>query len=110
MKKLKDIREAIEATEQEWLDIANEISKEPCSVCSMVLSLKKEHLKNLLEDVRCDIVEMMSVFRCAASAYVGFLERIFDVSEKLNVSYVFPGYDESLRIRETWEEAIMLKA
>lgn len=105
VKKLSEIRKEVECTEQKWNDLACKMAENPSSACSMVLSLEKENLRNLLEDARKDIDKVLSKFLCAASACVGYLERILFVSEKLGTSYVFPDYRQSFYIIDSLKDA-----
>ena len=96
----------VEDAEQQWDEIAGRIAKDSDSLGSAVL-FQKEELKNLLERIRKEIDTKLSVFKSAAFAAgcMKLLERIFDLSENLRASYAFPGYKESIYIKDTYEAA-----
>lgn len=101
MKKLKEIKLKIDAAQQKW----NEISGlNPLYPLSRVIACeKKESLKNLLEDIREDIDNLLVYSHCGALIELckKLLERILLISESLRASYAFAGYNESYFISDT---------
>lgn len=105
MKRLRDIKLMIEIAQQGWFEIEGEMQG---SVLPFkAVSLKKEKLKNLLEDIRKSIESLMMYSRCNILMKVckSFLEKILRISESLGNSYAFPGYSESFYILDTMKMA-----
>lgn len=102
MKKLKDIRLMIEIAQQGWAEIEGETEKlrtpDSGSLC-----VKKESLKNLLEEIRRNLEAWLFNWdnTILKKICVNFLEKILIISENLRKSYVFPGYAESYYIADT---------
>ena len=100
MEKLKRIRREIKKAQNYWAGIKCEIDNAPDLGC---LSVKKEKLKNHLEEIRKMIGNRL--LKCDNKIFrekcVDLLTKIFDISEDLNRTYAFPGYVESYYIYDT---------
>ena len=106
MKKLKEIRLMIEIAQQGWAEIDGEIQRLNSSDTGS-LSVKKEGLKNLLEEIRKNLENWLLIWNNSIlkKISINFLEKILIISENLRKTYVFPGYVESFFIADTIEMA-----
>jgi hypothetical protein len=102
MHKLKEIKKKIQLAQLKWMEIEEETARISLQL-KVNISNRKEKLKNLLEEIRVNIEDLLTYSHCRALAKVckGFLEKILVISEKLRVSYVSPGYVESYYIFDT---------
>ena len=91
----------IDSAQQGWGEIKDLGSLYPLSKFSVCD--KQEKLKNLLEDIRGSIEDLLLYSHCKMLVDVckKFLESIFGISEGLRASYAFPGYVESFYILDT---------
>ena len=106
MKRLKDIRLMIEIAQQGWAEIEGEMQRLHASDTGK-LCVKKEGLKNLLEEIRKNLEAWLLKWNSTIlkRGCVNFLEKILIISEDLRGTYVFPGYVESFFIADTIEMA-----
>jgi hypothetical protein len=102
MKRLKDIRLMIEIAQQGWREIECEMVRLH-SFDSGSLCMKKEGLKNLLEEIRKNLEAWLLKWdnTILKKICINFLEKIMVISENLRKSYMFPGYTESYYIADT---------
>ena len=103
MRKLKEVKQMIQIAQQGWSEIEGEMENDFSAVCGTNVVVKKERLKNLLEDIRLSIESSLMYSRCSLLMKVckNFLESILAISENLRASYVSPGYVESFYILDT---------
>lgn len=90
----------IQCAEQIWDEIQSKMVG-VTEISLNYLAVKKERLKNLLEDVRLNIEESLKSGENILEDCKISLERLLQVSEKLRVSYVSPEYMESYYIMDT---------
>ena len=93
----------IEIAQQGWDEIDGEIRINTSN--SGNLCVKKENLKNLLEEIRKNLELWLFHWNSSILKKIckGFLEKILCISENLRESYIFPGYRESFYIVDTIE-------
>lgn len=103
MLRLKEIKFKVQFAQQSWSIIEGEITSDSSFPSKTNVQVRKERLKNLLEDIRVDIEDCLSCSNCRMWVKVckDFLEKILAISEGLRVSYVSPGYVESYYIFDT---------
>lgn len=103
MLRLKEIKLKVQLAQQRWLEIEGEMDEKSLSSTGENIVVKKEMLKNLLEDIRVNIEDCLTYSHCRIFVRVckDFLEKILTISERLRVSYVSPGYVESYNIFDT---------
>ena len=103
MLRLKEIKRKIQFAQQNWAELEEEIAQSSLLTVKINISSRKEKLKNLLEEIRVNIEDLLNYSHCRSLVKVckGFLEKILAISEKLRVSYVSPGYVESYYIYDT---------
>ncbi len=91
----------IESAQSDWAAIA--VNENMIPLSNTFLAEKQEELKVLLEDIRMNIESFLlySHNSLLVRVCIGFLKRISLVSEKLWVTYVFPGYNGSYDIDAT---------
>ena len=110
-KTLKEMRELIKLADQNWKEIEGELSRDSKDSTdssipfSNAIMEKKEKLKNLLENIRNDLEVWLFSWDSSVVKEVcsEFLEDLLKTSEKLRLSYTFPGYVESFYILDTME-------
>ncbi len=103
MLKLKEIKKKIQFAQQKWIEIEGEIAQNSLPPFKANISNNKEKLKNLLEEIRVNIEDLLNYSHCRALVKVCkvFLEKILVISENLRSSYISPGYVESYYIYDT---------
>lgn len=103
MLKLKEIKLKVQLAQKRWSEIECGTVENSLSSDKESIAIRKEKLKNLLEDIRVNIEDFLAYSHCHILVRVckDFLEKILTISEKLRVSYVSPGYVESYYIFDT---------
>ncbi len=103
MLKLKEIKLKVQLAQKRWSEIERGTVENSHSSDKENIAIRKEKLKNLLEDIRVNIEDFLAYSHCHVLVKVckDFLEKILDISEKLRISYVSPGYVESYYIFDT---------
>ena len=103
MLKLKEIKLKVQLAQKRWSEIEQGTVENSLSYDKENIAIRKEKLKNLLEDIRVNIEDCLTYSHCRMLVNVckEFLEKILAISENLRVSYVSPGYVESYYIFDT---------
>ena len=103
---MDDVRLKIDNAQKMWAEIKCEMQKVGMDG-SGNLSVKKENLKNLLEEIRRNLETC--VLGCNDNLFkrivINLLKRILNISDDLGSTYAFAGYVESYYISDTIEMA-----